>query len=84
MDHCLNSGINKRLVVLGLAVKICLVTFLICTAILVRLTETSSVRALECVPRPSAAHGILVTLRHDRLCLDIWTATAIRQRYADF
>ncbi len=44
---------------LGLAVKICLVTSLICTAILVWLTETSSVRALENVPRPSTAHGIV-------------------------
>lgn len=46
-------------VVLGLAVKICLVTSLICRAGLVWLTETSSVRALESVPRPSAARGIL-------------------------
>lgn len=35
-------------------------------------------------PGPALLMAYWVTLRHDRLCLDVWTATAIRQRYADF
>lgn len=46
-------------VVLTLAVKICPVTSVICRAVLVWLMETSSVGALESIPRPCAACSIL-------------------------